>query len=37
MGNVAMQCPTCRGNDVTKAWTYGNAYYRCGHCGFIWS
>jgi Zn ribbon nucleic-acid-binding protein len=36
MGNVALMCPTCRGMDVDKRWTYGNAYLVCKKCGYRW-
>jgi len=35
-GNVAVMCPTCRAWDVTKGWTYANAYYTCNRCGCVW-
>jgi len=36
MGNVAVMCPVCRGWDVTKGWNYGNHFYKCGKCGYVW-
>jgi hypothetical protein len=34
MGNVAnINCPVCRGVDITKAWLVGNGYYECNSCG----
>ncbi len=34
MGNVAnINCPVCRGVDITKAWLIGNGYYECNSCG----
>ncbi len=34
MGNVAnINCPVCRGVDITKAWIVGNGYYECNSCG----
>lgn len=37
MGNVVVQCPTCRGWDVNKKWNFTNPYYQCASCGFLWS
>ena len=34
MGNLAnINCPVCRGVDITKAWVVGNGYYECNACG----
>ncbi len=36
MGNVALQCPTCKSWDVNKRWNFANAYYVCSSCGYVW-
>ena len=33
---TGMQCPVCRGMHVDKEWSYGNGYFKCTDCGYMW-